>query len=94
MTLTRYTIEGEQRHLDSTGDFSGLLNAIATATKIIANQVNKGALVGAIGNTDVRNVQGEVQKHLDVISNEILIRETQWGGHLAAMASEELGQIH
>ena len=48
-TLTRYTIESEHRHPGSTGDFSGLLNAVATAVKIIANQVNRGALVGIAG---------------------------------------------
>ena len=47
-TLTRYTIESEHRHPGSTGDFSGLLNAVATAVKIISNQVNRGALVGGL----------------------------------------------
>ena len=93
-TLTRYTIEQEHRHQDTTGDFSGLLNAIATAVKIIGNQVNKGALVGALGSADVENVQGEVQKRLDVISNEVMIGETEWGGHLAAMASEEMTDFY
>ncbi len=92
-TLTRYTIEQEHRHEDSSGDFSGLLNAIATAVKVIANQVNKGALVGALGSADVENVQGEVQKRLDVISNDVLVAETEWGGHLAAMASEEMTEF-
>jgi len=85
-TLTRHTIEAEHRHPDSTGDFSGLLNAVATAVKMIANQVNKGALVG----TDAHNEHGEVRKRLDILSNEILIGETEWGGHLAGMASEEM----
>ncbi len=85
-TLTRHTIEAEHRHPDSTGDFSGLLNAVTTAVKMIANQVNKGALVGEAARTDY----GEVQKRLDVISNEILIGETEWAGHLAAMAPEEM----
>ena len=89
-TLTRHTIEAEHRHPDSTGDFSGLLNAVSTAVKMIANQVNKGALVGAAA----RNEQGEVRKRLGVISNEILIGETEWAGHLAAMASEEITGIH
>lgn len=80
-TLTRYTIEQEHRHLDSTGDFSGLLNAISTAVKIIANQVNKGALVGA-------------PKNLDVISNDVMIGETEWAGHLAAVASGRMAEIH
>jgi len=89
-TLTRHTIEAEHRHPDSTGDFSGLLNAVSTAVKMIANQVNKGALVGAAA----RNEYGEVRKRLGVISNEILIGETEWAGHLAAMASEEIAGIY
>jgi fructose-1,6-bisphosphatase I / sedoheptulose-1,7-bisphosphatase len=86
-TLTRHTIEMEHRHPDSTGDFSGLLNAVATAIKMIANRVNKGALVGEPGTADGDSLDAEVQKRLDVISNEILIGETEWAGHLAAMAS-------
>jgi fructose-1,6-bisphosphatase I/sedoheptulose-1,7-bisphosphatase len=93
-TLTRYTIEQEHRHHDSTGDFSGLLNAVATAAKIIANQVNKGALIGVDGSAEVENVQGEVQKKLDIISNEVMIRETEWTGHLAAMVSEEMADFY
>ena len=38
-TLTRYSIECEHRHPGSTGDFSGLLDSLATAVKIISNQV-------------------------------------------------------
>jgi len=93
-TLTRYTIESEHRHPGSTGDFSGLLNAVATAVKIIGNQVSRGALVGALGSVGVENVQGEVQKRLDVISNEVMIGETEWTGLLAAMASEEMEGIY
>ncbi len=93
-TLTRYTIEAEHRHPGSTGDFSGLLNAVATAVKIISNQVSRGALVGALGSAGVENVPGEVQRQLDAISNDVMIGETAWTGHLAAMASEEMEDIH
>ena len=95
-TLTRYLIETRQAHgAHSTGDLNGLLNAVTTAMKIIANQVNKGALVGALGNhsDDAINVQGEVQKKLDVMSNDAIISETEWVGHLAGMASEEMEDI-
>ncbi|HUY52698.1 MAG TPA: class 1 fructose-bisphosphatase [Streptosporangiaceae bacterium] len=93
-TLTRYTIDSEHRHPGSTGDFSALLNAVATAVKIISNQVSRGALAGALGSAGVENVQGEVQKKLDLISNEVMIGETEWTGHLAAMASEEMEDIY
>ena len=92
-TLTRYTIECEHRHPGSTGDFSGLLNAVATAVKIISNQVGRGALAGTLGSAGMENVQGEVQKKLDLISNEVMVGETEWTGHLAAIASEEMEDI-
>jgi fructose-1,6-bisphosphatase len=92
-TLSRYTIDQEHRHHDATGDFSALLNSISVAVRIIANQVNKGALVGALGSLQSENVQGEVQKRLDVISHEVMVSEAEWGGHLAGMVSEEADDI-
>jgi fructose-1,6-bisphosphatase I len=67
---------------------------VARACKHIAIAVNKGALGDVLGSADSENVQGEVQKKLDVISNEVLIEANEWGGHLAAMASEEMDSIH
>jgi fructose-1,6-bisphosphatase I len=55
---------------------------------------NKGALGDVLGSADSENVQGEVQKKLDIIANEVLIEANEWGGHLAAMASEEMDSIH
>ncbi|MFA9274135.1 MAG: class 1 fructose-bisphosphatase, partial [Candidatus Aquirickettsiella gammari] len=47
-----------------------------------------------LGTAHTENVQGEVQKKLDILSNEILLEANEWGGHLAAMASEEMETIH
>jgi fructose-1,6-bisphosphatase I len=47
-----------------------------------------------LGSADSENVQGEVQKKLDIIANEVLIEANEWGGHLAAMASEEMEGIY
>jgi fructose-1,6-bisphosphatase I/sedoheptulose-1,7-bisphosphatase len=38
------------------------------------------------------NVQGEVQKPLDVVANEIFVRMNEWNGHLAGLASEEMDE--
>jgi fructose-1,6-bisphosphatase I/sedoheptulose-1,7-bisphosphatase len=95
-TLTRFTIEQEHRHEERnpSGEFSGLLNALATAIKIIANQVNKGPLIGSLGSAGVENVQGEVQKKLDVICNDVMIAQTEWSGYLSAMVSEEMAEVY
>ena len=91
-TLTQFIIEEQRRIPGATGDFTGLLNDIVTACKAISNAVNKGALVGVMGALERENVQGEVQKKLDVISNDIMIRSNEWAGHLAGMASEEMDE--
>jgi fructose-1,6-bisphosphatase I len=91
-TLTQFIIEEQRRIPGATGDFTGLLNDIVTACKAISNAVNKGALVGLMGALERQNVQGEVQKKLDVISNDIMIRSNEWAGHLAGMASEEMDE--
>jgi fructose-1,6-bisphosphatase I/sedoheptulose-1,7-bisphosphatase len=95
-TLTRFIIEQEHRHgeLHPSGEFSGLLNAVSTAVKIIANQVNKGALVDALGSAESTNSGGDEQKRLDLICNEVMISQTEWSGYLAAMASEEMAGVY
>jgi fructose-1,6-bisphosphatase I len=62
---------------------------VARACKSISQAVNKGALGGVLGSAGSENVQGEVQKKLDIIANEVLIEANEWGGHLAAMASRK-----
>ena len=93
-TLTQFIIE-EQRHVPgATGEFTGLLNDVATACKMISNGVNHGGLLGVLGAAGTENVQGEDQKKMDVISNEIFLKRNEWAGHLSAMASEEMDEIY
>ncbi len=92
--LIQFIIE-EERHIQgATGDFTDLLDDIMIACKKIAHAVNKGALIGVLGSAGSENIQGETQKKLDVITNDIFIAENEWGGHLAAMASEEMDEIY
>ena len=93
-TVTQYIIEEQRKFPQATGDFTLLLNDVVTAIKIIANAVNKGALAGVLGSAGTGNIQGEEQKKLDVITNEVMINSLIWGGHVAAMASEEMDDIY
>lgn len=93
-TLTQYLVE-QQRHAQAVSpEVRLLIEVVARACKAISHAVSKGALGGVLGSMDTENVQGEVQKKLDVMSNEILLEANEWGGHLAAMASEEMETIH
>src|SRR5205085_11277823 len=71
-----------------------LIEVVARACKSISHAVDKGALGDVLGSAGTDNVQGEVQKKLDIIANEELIEANEWGGHLAAMASEEMDSIY
>ncbi|MGB4334451.1 MAG: class 1 fructose-bisphosphatase [Chromatiaceae bacterium] len=93
-TITQFIIEEQRRVAGATGDFTSLLNDVVTACKVISNMVNHGALVGVLGSAGSENIQGEAQKKLDILSNEVFIKSNEWAGHLAAMASEEMDDIY
>ena len=94
VSLTRYLVE--QQRVDGLipGQLRLLLEVVARACKRISQSVNKGAIGDVLGTAGSENVQGEVQKKLDIIANEVLIEANEWGGHLAAMASEEMEGIY
>jgi fructose-1,6-bisphosphatase I len=93
VTLTQFLIE-QQRAGRTTPELRLLIEVVARAVKAISVNVSKGALAGILGEAGTDNVQGEAQKKLDVIANEILLQANEWGGHLAAMASEEVEEVH
>ncbi len=93
VTLTQFLIE-QQRAGRITADLRLLIEVVARAVKAIGVNISKGALAGVLGEAGTDNVQGEAQKKLDVIANEILLQANEWGGHLAAMASEEVETVH
>ncbi|MFZ4626090.1 MAG: class 1 fructose-bisphosphatase [Rhodoferax sp.] len=92
--LTRYLVEQQRLNGHISPELRLMLEVVARACKRISQAVNKGALGEVMGSADSSNVQGEVQKKLDIIANEVLIEANEWGGHLAAMASEEMEGIH
>jgi fructose-1,6-bisphosphatase I len=93
VTIERFIIEQERAHPQATGELSGILTDLALAGKMIANKVRSAGLADILGSAGDQNVQGEVQQKLDVISNEIVIKQMDHGGRLCAMASEEEADI-
>ena len=94
ISLTRYLVEKQRVDGHIPGQLRLLLEVVARACKRISFEVNKGDLGHVMGSAGSQNVQGEVQKKLDIIANEVLIEANEWGGHLAAMASEEMEGIY
>ncbi|MCP3021216.1 class 1 fructose-bisphosphatase [Cupriavidus basilensis] len=94
ISLTRYLVEEQRKHNTIEPELRLLIEVVARACKAISNSVSKGALAGILGSAGTGNVQGETQQKLDVIANEVLLDANEWGGHLAAMASEEMDSFY
>ena len=88
--LTQFLIEEMREHGEQMPDLRLLIEVVTRACKRISIAIGKGALGGVLGEAGTGNVQGEAQKKLDVLSNDILLEANEWGGHLAALASEEM----
>ena len=93
ITLTEFIIGEQRKYSHATGGFTALLNDICLACKRISFLIGKGALGGVHGEAGGENVQGERQMKLDILANDIFLRTNEWGGHLAAMVSEELEDV-
>ncbi len=93
ISLTQYLIEQQRGEAQIPSQLRLLIEVVARACKRIAINVSKGALGEVLGSAGSENVQGEVQKKLDIIANEVLIEANEWGGHLAGMASEEMDDM-
>jgi fructose-1,6-bisphosphatase len=89
-TITEFMIDEQRRFPEATGDFTAVLNHVRLACKRISYIVGRGALGAAQGCAEAVNVQGEKQMKLDVIANDIFLRTSQYGGHLAGMVCEAL----
>ena len=74
-----------------------LLRAVAAACATISGHVGRGALAeidgGILGSAESENVQGEVQKKLDILANDIMVGAGLASGALTAMASEEMDDL-
>ena len=93
-TITEYIIEEQRQIQGVSGDFTALINDVVIACKAISSAVRYGSLVGVLGTADTENIQGETQKKLDVIANNLFIKRNEWAGHVAALASEEMTDVY
>ncbi|UCE31428.1 MAG: class 1 fructose-bisphosphatase [Burkholderiales bacterium] len=93
-TLTEYLIAQRRRHPAASGEFNALILEAAQACKAISRAVAHGALAGVLGSIGSTNVQGEEQKKLDLLADEIFVRSTQWGGMVGGLLSEEAEAPH
>lgn len=69
---------------------SDVITTITEVGKTISQLLKKGALADILGEAGNQNVQGEEQKKLDVLANDLLLDALTQNTHCAGVASEEL----
>jgi len=94
ITLKQHLIAEQRAGQPIDSHLIDLLDDVASACKEIHDAINHGALYGVLGAAESENVQGETQKKLDIMSNEMFIRRTESSGNLAGMASEEEEDVY
>ncbi|MFL1732016.1 class 1 fructose-bisphosphatase [Moraxella oculi] len=74
-------------------EIASTVMTLADSSIAIRDLLNKGVLAGIHGEAGGQNIQGETQKKLDVISNDLLLNALTQNSNCAAVASEELDDI-
>jgi fructose-1,6-bisphosphatase I len=91
ITLTRYMNEVARANPELL-DLETLIASIQTACKTINMLVERAHITGLVGYADGGgsiNVQGEEQKTLDVVTNDVLKKALRFTGKMGVIASEE-----
>lgn len=91
ITLTSHTLTDQQELGEqASGELTILLTAIQTTCKFLATNVRRARLINLIGAAGTANVQGEDQKKLDILSNDIMVNSLKACGKTAVLVSEEI----
>ncbi len=89
VTLNRFIVEREREHPEARGEFSGVLQDLTLAAKLVDRAVRKAGLVDVLGETGAENVHGERVRKLDEYAHDVMVAAMDHGGHLCVMGSEE-----
>ncbi len=89
-TIESHMLELQSLHPGASGDFTGLLNDITFAAKIIGREVTKAGLVDILGATGEQNVQGEVVQKLDDYAHKVFMNCLGRRGQVCILGSEEM----
>ncbi len=94
ITLNQFISDQQNLFPFVKGSLSKIFRDLQLAAKMINRDVRKAGLVDILGNFGETNVQGEEQKKLDVISNDVFIKLMDMGGDCVCVVSEENTDIH
>lgn len=92
-TLTEFIIERQADFPYATGEFTRLLHHIGVAGKIVNKAINRAGLADVLGSNGTVNIQGEEQKMLDYLANELFTTSLRNSAECCGVASEENDEI-
>ncbi len=89
LTLSRHVLSSDGIPPETSRDLAVLLAQVSLASKIIAREVNRAALVGRLGSAGKVSFQGEEVKKLDLWSHDTLVQALKESGLVCTLVSEE-----
>ena len=92
VTLAQYIVGQADKTEGTHHELSQVLCQVATATKIISQQLTIAGLTGSLGATNQTNIQGEIVQKLDDISNTVFLESFAHGKLVTDMVSEEMDE--
>ena len=90
MKLKQFLLHAKRTGVEMPYDLIELIHEVSITCKEIAATVSRGELSGVLGVAGSENVQGETQKKLDIITNDIMVDHMKVSGLVAGMGSEEV----
>ena len=96
--MTRLTLSEQffrdQASASASGGLSTVLNRFSLLARMLASEIMRAGFVGKLGYTGTTNVQDENVRALDVIANDTMIQVFEHMPMVAAIASEEMEDVH
>ena len=90
MKLKQFLLHEKRTGVELPYDLIEIIHEVSITCKEIAATVSRGELSGVLGVAGSENVQGETQKELDIITNDIMVDHMKVSGLVAGMGSEEV----
>ncbi len=94
ITLEQFIVDQQSLYKDAQGSLSKIFRSLELAAKVVNRDVRKAGLVDILGNHGATNVQGEEQKKLDVIANDVFLAAISRSGEVCMIISEEMDEVY
>ncbi|XP_018495532.1 fructose-1,6-bisphosphatase 1 [Galendromus occidentalis] len=89
MTLTRFVLGEQRKHKSASGNLTRLITSLQTAIKAVAAAVRRAGIANLYGIAGNTNIQGEEQKKLDVLANDLFVNMLRSSYTTCLLVSEE-----